>query len=186
MLSAQQQNELLAVLEHAGRTAPLVHSTIHGEHHWQCVARIGAHLARATNGADVRFVLLFAVLHDSRRENENHDPEHGHRAAEFVDELAAAGRVSLDPGPRSRLRDAIARHSDGEATSDQMIGVCWDADRLCLPRVGISPDRTLLSTAIGRDSIGWARTQLDDPIEDWRRIVRGAVAPLQEPRTASG
>lgn len=33
MLSAQQQNEMLGVLEHARRTAPLVHSTIHGEHH---------------------------------------------------------------------------------------------------------------------------------------------------------
>src|ERR1700694_1219614 len=123
-LSEEEDGELLAVVEQARRMAPLVHSTIHGEQHWQCVARIGAHLARAPDAAALRFTLLFAVLHDSRRENDNYDPEHGHRAAELVDELACDGRLRVDPGLRLRLRDAIARHNDGETTTDPMIGVC--------------------------------------------------------------
>jgi hypothetical protein len=75
------------------------------------------------------------------------------------------------------LRDAVALHNDGETSLDPAIGVCWDADRLCLPRVGIAPDSTLLSTRSGRKSVGWARTVLNEPLGDWRAILAGGPAP---------
>jgi uncharacterized protein len=167
--------ELFAIVELARRTAPLVHSAIHGEQHWQCVARIGSRLAATTSGADLRIALLFAVLHDCRRENEGYDPDHGHRAAEFVDELAAKGRLTLDSDRRCRLRDAVARHNDGETTLDPATGVCWDADRLCLPRVGVEPWDELLSTDAGRGARRWALTVIYEPLGEWRAFLTSSA-----------
>lgn len=171
ILTAEGMAELFAIADHAQRTASLVHSAIHGLQHWQCVARIGSRLAVATRGADVRIALLFAVLHDSRRENDHHDPQHGHRAARLVGELVANGMLRLEPDRRQRLRDAIARHEDGETTTDPIIGVCWDADRLCLPRVGIHPDDEFLSTRAGRANKDWARGLLDHPLLRWDDVL---------------
>jgi uncharacterized protein len=155
-----------------------VHSSIHGEQHWQAVARIGARIARDTRGGDLEVVWLFAILHDSRRENDHHDPEHGRRAGQLVDELVGDGLLSLDPDRQLRLRSAVARHEDGETTTDPAIGVCWDADRLCLPRVGIEPDDELLSTHAARTQKVWARGLVEDPVVDWGRVLKAAPAAL--------
>jgi uncharacterized protein len=56
-------------------------SALHGERHWQCVAALGADLARGAVGADALSVFLFALFHDAMRENDGHDPEHGRRGA---------------------------------------------------------------------------------------------------------
>src|SRR3954464_15368877 len=58
----------------------------HGVAHWARVLENGLRLAEET-GASVSVVSLFAVLHDSRRENDMTDPEHGWRAARFAEEL---------------------------------------------------------------------------------------------------
>jgi len=171
MLSEQQTVELLAVLEHARRSAPLLHSSIHGEHHWQHVAVIGARLAAATSGADPQLALLFAVLHDSCRENEDYDPEHGHRAAYLLDELHSTGVLTLETDRLRPLRDAVARHDAGTTTVDPAIGVCWDADRLCLPRVGVIPRTELLSTRAGRAHREWAASLQSRPLRDWTRVL---------------
>ena len=49
------------------------------------------------------------------------------------------------------LATAVALHADGQVSVDPTVGVCWDADRLHLPRVGIDPDPSLLSTVAARD-----------------------------------
>jgi hypothetical protein len=64
----------------------LGHDGFHGREHWLRALQNARELAAET-GANLRVLELFAVLHDSRRENENHDPEHGHRAAAHVVEL---------------------------------------------------------------------------------------------------
>jgi uncharacterized protein len=48
------------------------------------------------------------------------------------------------------LLRALTEHADGYKSEDPTIGVCWDADRLDLPRVGIQPNRELLSTTAAR------------------------------------
>jgi uncharacterized protein len=48
------------------------------------------------------------------------------------------------------LCEACTYHADGQVSDDPTIGVCWDADRLDLPRVGIGIDRKYLSTAAAR------------------------------------
>ena len=55
---------------------------IHGVSHWTRVLENGFRLAE-TNGANLKVVTAFARLHDSRRENDGYDPEHGFRGAEY-------------------------------------------------------------------------------------------------------
>ena len=45
--------------------------------------RTGRHLAKAEN-ANIIVVELFALLHDTQRQNEDDDPEHGLRGEQFA------------------------------------------------------------------------------------------------------
>ena len=89
-------------------------------------------------------VELFAFLHDSQREDEWCDPGHGARGADYA--RALQGRFfDLKPAQLDRLSYAIRYHSGGEVSTDVTIQSCWDADRLDLGRVGITPDERFLS-----------------------------------------
>jgi len=118
----------------------------HGEAHWRCVAATGLELAAALDGTDPAVVFCFGLLHDTRRENETYDPGHGPRAEAFARELRAEGLLDLGDPRFESLGEALRLHSNGQVSADPTIGVCWDADRLHLPRVSIEPDPTLFST----------------------------------------
>lgn len=126
-------------------------SSWHGEEHWRCVAATGLSLADGLPGCDRALVFWFGLLHDTRRENEHRDPEHGLRGAAYARELAAAGVLRLERERLALLCEAIELHSDGLTSADPTIGACWDADRLHLPRVGIDPDPDLFSTPLARE-----------------------------------
>ena len=113
------------------------------------MAWAGLGIACQVDGCDTDLVLLFALFHDSQRFNESDDPEHGLRAGRLAHEMR--GVLQLDEGRLNRLVDACNRHDRGEITGDPTIGACWDADRLNLWRVGITPDVRLLSTTAARD-----------------------------------
>jgi uncharacterized protein len=121
----------------------------HGEQHWKAVAWAGLGLAAQVEGCDAELVLLFALFHDSQRLNEFQDPEHGLRGGKLAREMSRI--LQLDEERLDRLVDACTRHDKGEVTDDPTIGLCWDADRLNLSRVGTTPDPRLLSTAAARD-----------------------------------
>ncbi|MBA4029535.1 MAG: hypothetical protein C0478_01250 [Planctomyces sp.] len=128
----------------------------HGISHWARVLENGLKLAEET-GASRRVVSLFAVLHDSRRVNEYSDPQHGPRAAQFAATLR--GRVfELDDLEFDLLQLACAGHTHERTHPDITIQACWDADRLDLGRVGITPNPAYLSTEIARQpaTISWA------------------------------
>jgi hypothetical protein len=70
------------------------------------------------------------------------------------------------------MRYALANHNTGVRRADGMtwnVGICWDADRLQLSRVGIEPDDAFLTTAAGRTDLrqsspgesGAARTRVE-------------------------
>lgn len=122
----------------------------HGEQHWKAVAYAGQKLAAQVEGCDAGLVLLFALFHDSQRFNEFHDPEHGLRGGMLAREMNPTA-LQLDADRLDLLVDACTRHDKGQVTDHPTIGVCWDADRLNLPRVGISPDPQLLSTSPARN-----------------------------------
>jgi uncharacterized protein len=128
----------------------------HGVAHWARVFENGLRLAGET-GADVEVVRLFAVLHDSRRVNESTDPDHGPRAAEFARMLR--GRLFDLPEPEFRLLyRACAGHTHERTHPDITIQTCWDADRLDLGRVGITPHPSRLCTDVAKRpaTIQWA------------------------------
>ena len=58
---------------------------LHGVAHWERVERNG--LLLATPECDVTVIRLFAYLHDSCRENDGYDLEHGPRAALMMESL---------------------------------------------------------------------------------------------------
>jgi hypothetical protein len=140
------------VYQRATTQYPLSHS-YHGKWHWEKVERNAATLAKNTKGADRTVVQLFALIHDCKRENEDHDPDHGHRAAAYARELFKEGLLNISESQLELLCEACKYHNDGQVSSDPTIGVCWDADRLDLPRVGITPNPNLLSTQAGKNSV---------------------------------
>ncbi len=126
----------------------------HGVVHWARVLDNGLQIAEL-NGADRDIVTLFALFHDSRRVNEHRDNGHGLRGAE----LAASLRVKLvhlDDDRFDKLFEACRLHTDGLTIADPTLQACWDADRLDLGRVGITPKPHRLCTDAARGLLGWA------------------------------
>ena len=124
-------------------------SFLHGEGHWRRVAAAGLSLIQETPGADPAVVFLFTLFHDSMRVNDGHDPLHGPRGAALAGELR--GRAfDLEDAEMNLLGFACEEHTNGGIESNATVGVCWDADRLNLWRVGIRPDPRLLSTEAAR------------------------------------
>lgn len=126
----------------------------HGVAHWARVFENGQRVA-ATTGADAEVVALFALFHDSRRESESYDRDHGRRGGDFARSLRG-DLVHLDDARFELLFDACDRHTDGHTTGDPTLLACWDADRLDLGRVGIRPRADRLGTDAGRALIPWA------------------------------
>jgi uncharacterized protein len=120
-------------------------STLHGPAHWQRVAVTGRKLAGEVAGANGRVVALFALLHDSMRRHDGNDLTHPRLAAELGRRLRPLLELD-DDDDAATLDEAIRLHDCGQISGDPTIGVCWDADRLDLPRVGITPHRRYLST----------------------------------------
>lgn len=127
---------------------PLGIHSIHGPRHWKQVEKNGLMLAKET-GADETIVRLFAIFHDSRRENEKRDDGHGARGSELAKSMKGVYFDLSDHSFRMLLK-ACRYHTDGQLTSNITIATCWDADRLDLPRVGILPDPERMGTAPGR------------------------------------
>jgi uncharacterized protein len=122
-----------------------VHSW-HGIKHWERVEKIGLRLAETTK-ADIRVISLFSLLHDSKREDEDYDPEHGSRATLFIQELRQDDSLDISEKQLDQLCFACTHHSRGNAQSNDItVQTCWDADRLDLYRLGIMSDDKFLYT----------------------------------------
>lgn len=129
----------------------------HGVVHWARVAENGLRIAEA-NGGDPEVVRLFALFHDSRRVNEMRDEDHGLRGAELARSLRGS-LVHLDDARFETLFEACRLHTDGLTAGDPTLQACWDADRLDLGRVGITPSPGRLCTDAARNLIQWANTR---------------------------
>lgn len=153
----------------------------HGVAHWARVLENGLRLAEET-GADLGVVRLFAVLHDSRRVNEATDPEHGPRAAEFARSLRGP-LFDLPDHEYCLLHRACAGHTHERTHPDVTIQTCWDADRLDLGRVGITPHPSRLCTEAARrpEMIRWADRRASLGVvpefvkEEWGADLEGAT-----------
>lgn len=147
----------LVELVHAGYALHL--DGIHGRAHWTRVRANGLRLAEQT-GASPQVIELFAILHDSKRLNDGRDPKHGARAAQFAEGLRGS-LLNLADEAFELLRFACEFHTNGLTEADITVQTCWDADRLDLGRVGISPDPHRLCTDAAKEAsmIDWAYRQ---------------------------
>lgn len=133
-------------------TLNVLQSNIHGLNHWFRVWENAQALAKVVPGVDLELVAIFALFHDSMRDNDGDDPEHGYRGWCLWRALDLEGARFFHQFNRDQndiLLTACRDHVSGQTHSDPTIGVCWDADRLDLPRVGIIPDPKLMSTTEG-------------------------------------
>lgn len=123
----------------------------HGCSHWLRVLENGRRLTSLT-GANLKVVELFAVFHDSQRENEGFDPGHGQRGADFAADMR--GRwFDVTDQEMDLLYQACALHTNGLTQADVTLQTCWDADRLDLGRVGIAPRIDRLCTLSAKEIV---------------------------------
>jgi uncharacterized protein len=152
-------------------------SQIHGEAHWLAVAATGLDLAAETGG-DAEVIFAFGLLHDTRREGDSHDPEHGPRAATFARELHGEKVLLLDDRRLELLCLALELHAEGQVSADSTVGTCWDADRLHLGRQtpGFRIDPDLLSTDAARtpQALASAVERRQGPL-DWASLASALV-----------
>ena len=129
---------------------------IHGVSHWARVLESGKRLSELT-GAKIHVVEFFAIFHDSRRINEGVDDGHGPRGAELARELRGVD-FELADEDFALLVHACNLHTEGHTDGDVTVRTCWDADRLDLGRVGITPREENLCTNGARDQglLKWA------------------------------
>lgn len=151
--------------------SPLVGSVDHGGHHWRLVGVAGAELVATVPAADPFVVLLFALFHDSQRETDYVDPEHGPRGALLARELIPAVLPDFQPDRLEVLCTACELHTSAGPTGDPTLGTCWDSDRLNLWRVAIEPSPHYLSTQEAKrtERIHWAEA-LQEQDFGWDKI----------------
>jgi len=134
--------------EYVVERCPWGAESLHGPDHWRRVEATARTVAAET-GADLGVVRLFGLFHDARRISEGSDPEHGARGAAWAASLRGA-LYQLETPRLTLLVEACTDHTGGRRHTDLTIGSCWDADRLDLGRVGMTPDPAYMSTKAGQ------------------------------------
>ena len=149
--------------------SPLHHTYLHGDQHWRAVAEVGLRLLPDQRWADPMVVFLFALFHDAMRKTEHEDPSHGRRGAELAREFNGE-YFELSPKRIDILAAACEGHTELRYSEAPTIGICLDADRLNLWRVGKTPDPRYLSTDLA----------VDDEIYRWSKYLHGNARVWEE------
>ena len=159
----------LELIREVESRAPLASSRDHGVQHWRGVATAGAVLAEAVSDADPDVLFLFALFHDSQRENDYTDPQHGRRGADLALEILPRYEILADEDLKV-LWDACEQHTRALPTDDPTLGTCWDSDRLNLWRFDTIPEARFLSTDEAKRRIEWAE-DLHERNTPWEEIL---------------
>lgn len=130
---------------------------IHGVVHWAQVYKNTQILANAyALHSDV--FMLFALLHDSKRENDYEDFEHGIRAALSIQAYKHQGFIHLSQEDEERLEYACANHTRANKShmlyNDLVVQICLDADKLDIGRVGVIPHESHFLTDVAKKRVG--------------------------------
>ena len=149
--------------EYAIKHSKLGDYSVHGVSHWDRVARNADVLI--TSDVDELVVKAFAYIHDVERVNDSDDLQHGPRAAMLVDEIRSSELSFLNDQEIEQLKEACRLHTLRHRTEDATVNACFDADRLDLGRVGITPNPDKMATIQGR--ILAERIMEVNPKEDW-------------------
>lgn len=120
----------------------------HGLPHWDNVYKNGILLQ--DEGVNERVVQRFAYLHDFCKQDDVKDRKHGPRVAEWMVNIRDSLLKSLSDEEFHLLQEACRLHTSTENTGNPTIDACFDADRLDLGRVGITPSPNKMATVKGR------------------------------------
>lgn len=149
---------------------------IHGITHWARVMENGLLLAEQ-NGADSEIVVLFAIFHDCKRQNESRDNGHGKRGGDFAYTLRG-DLLTLGDNRFDLLYYACSYHTAGQTEGDITVKTCWDSDRLDLNRVKIKTDPNKLCTEEAKNPkiLDWAGKRARDRIvpeiiDVWKQLL---------------
>ena len=123
--------------------------SLHGISHWDRVYRNAQLLI--TPEVNPLVVALFAYLHDSCRLDDGADLEHGPRAAEWLETIRDTYLKPLSDEEFFLLQEACRLHTTMHKTGNPTIDACFDADRLDLWRIGVTPDPERLATEKGKE-----------------------------------
>lgn len=137
----------IRVLNIATNVSLMADSNYHGRTHWERVAKTSIMLCEMESTTS-RMPVYFAFLHDCMRLDEHLDIEHGPRAAKLA--VALRPVIEMDDTEYELMIHAIREHTDGQTSSHPLVGICWDADRIDLPRVNIMPHPKYMSTRSGK------------------------------------
>lgn len=124
----------------------------HGIIHWSNVLRNCNRIASHYNISS-SFFELFALIHDSQRDDEIEDYAHGPNAAKFCEILKDKGLLNLSKELYQTLEFTCYHHSSlrpGQ-TDNILVKICIDADRLDLIRYGLRIKEELLFTDYAKD-----------------------------------
>lgn len=130
----------------------------HGVEHWDRVAKFGRMLYQ--EGADMDVILAFAYLHDAERMDNGRDLYHGQRASKLIDSIRHTYLSAFNDEQIGKLKRACSLHTVQHRTGDLTIDICFDADRMDLPRVGIMPLPRRMATQKGAELV--ANPQYDE------------------------
>ena len=144
----------------AGRT--------HGVEHWDRVARFGYLLWE--EGVDLDVIMAFAYLHDAERDGDGDDYLHGPKASKLVDVIRDTLLRALTDEQIEKLKQACEQHTIAHRTGDITIDTCFDADRMDLPRVGITPLPDKMATKKGAQLVG-----IPDYADFYAKFKKGEV-----------
>jgi uncharacterized protein len=140
---------------------------LHGIGHWDRVYANGQKLL--TPEVNPLVVGLFAYLHDCCRSDDGDDPDHGARVAIFIDAVRNTLLKDVCDDDLVLLKEACRLHTVAHKTGNPTIDACFDADRLDLGRVGVTPNPDRLATEKGK---GMARAlnrrEEPEPMIKWQ------------------
>ena len=147
-------------------------SAIHGVAHWTRVHRYGLLLADSLKLSEKEkiAIALFGFTHDLARTDDGGGNQHSIAGAKYVQYVTDTLFSDFPNSTVDIVKVAIRYHSDGMNAEEalyelpiagssnwsresvlNMIGCCWDADRLDLLRLGIMPNESKMSTSYWQD-----------------------------------
>lgn len=146
------KRDMQAFLRIAKQECPIYSSEFHGLRHWKWVANAAFVLAfdAGFSQVDIVVCMWFAVFHDCQCHAEDNDATHGERACGYIDRMRQVCLADLTDEQVEKLKKACAIHTTATEVDDLTIGICIDADRLHLWRVGRKPDPKRMVTKYGR------------------------------------
>lgn len=148
-MTKQVLNDYLDYLKTVNETAFI--SFYHGITHWQHVEAFGLLMQEKCPAADKEVIRWFAYLHDSMRGNDEYNTEHGLAAAKFINKIRKTFLKDLSDNQIKLLKLACKYHTVRRKTDNLTVNICFDADRLDLPRVGIKPEVRRMASEVGRE-----------------------------------